>query len=98
MKIMSNLINIEVDDICHKYKIDYLGMFGSMARGEAKIDSDVDLLVRFDDNNKIGLFELDDMQREFERRYGRKVDLVTKLNKYIEPEALKDLTTLYEKK
>ena len=89
--------NVKVDDICNKYKIKYLGMFGSMARGEAGNDSDVDLLVRFDGDNKIGLFELDQIQREFERRYGRRVDLVTKLNKYVEPEAMKDLKTIYER-
>lgn len=88
---------VKVDDICQKYKINYLGMFGSMARGEARIDSDVDLLVRFDPKNKIGLFEFDQIQRDFEMRFGRKVDLVTKINKYIEPEVNKDLTTIYEK-
>ncbi|PIU73352.1 hypothetical protein CO009_02770 [Candidatus Shapirobacteria bacterium CG_4_8_14_3_um_filter_35_11] len=87
---------IKVDDICNKYKINYLGMFGSMARGDKNDESDVDLLVKFNHNNKIGLFELDQIQREFERRYGRKVDLVTKINKYIEPEMTKDLITIYE--
>ncbi len=89
--------NIRVDDICDKYNIKYLGMFGSMARNEEREDSDVDLLVKFDSKNKVGLFELDQIQRNFERRFGRKVDLVTKINKYIEPEALKDLKTIYEK-
>ena len=88
--------SIQVDDICAKYKINYLGMFGSMARGEQSPNSDVDLLVKFSDTSTIGLFELDLIQREFERRYGRKVDLVTKLNKYIEPEARKDLITIYQ--
>jgi len=68
-----------------------------MARGEAKEDSDVDLLVKFDDNSNIGLFELDRVQRDLEMRFGRKVDLVTKLNKYIQPEAMKDLKTIYER-
>ena len=87
---------VKVDDICHKYKINYLGMFGSMARGDQNNNSDVDLLVKFGKNNKIGLFELDQIQREFERRYGRKVDLVTKINKYVEPEITKDLITVYK--
>ena len=89
--------DIKVDDICDKYNINYLGLFGSTARGEAREDSDVDLLVRFDDQSQVGLFELDQIQREFEKRYGKKVDLVTKLNKYILPEAMKDLKTIYEK-
>lgn len=88
---------VRVDDICEKYGISYMGLFGSMARGEAKVESDVDLLVRFSDNSNIGLFELDRVQRDLEMRFGRKVDLVTKMNKYIEPEAMKDLTILYER-
>jgi hypothetical protein len=87
----------KVDDICDKYGINYLGLFGSVARGEQTKNSDVDLLVKFNKNNKIGLFELDNLQREFEKRLGKKVDLVTKLNKYIKPYALKDLKTIYEK-
>ena len=89
--------DIRVDDICEKYGIGYLGLFGSMARGEAGEDSDVDLLVRFDDNTNIGLFELDQIQRALEMRFGRRVDLVTKMNKYIQPEAMKDLKTIYER-
>ena len=89
--------DIRVDDICEKYGINYLGLFGSMARGEAREDSDVDLLVRFNENTNIGLFELDQVQRDLEIRFGRKVDLVTKLNKYIQPEAIKDLKTIYER-
>ena len=88
---------VQVDDICEKYGISYLGLFGSMARGEAREDSDLDLLVKFDDNSNIGLFELDRVQRDLEMRFGRKVDLITKLNKYIQPEAMKDLKTIYER-
>ena len=88
----------KVDDICDKYGINYLGLFGSVARGEQTKNSDVDLLVKFDKKRKIGLFGLTEVQSEFERRLGRKVDLVTKLNKYIKPYADKDLRTIYEKK
>jgi predicted nucleotidyltransferase len=89
--------DVRVDDICQKYGVAYLGLFGSFARGEAGEDSDVDLLVKFDPGANIGLFELDRVQRDLEIRFGRKVDLVTKLNKYIQPEATKDLKTLYER-
>ncbi len=89
--------DVRVDDICEKYGIDYLGMFGSTARGEAREDSDVDLLVRFGDDSNIGLFELDRIQRDLEIKFGKKVDLVTQLNKYILPEAMKNLKTIYER-
>lgn len=92
-----NGIKFKVDDICDKYGINYLGLFGSVARGENNKNSDIDLLAKFNNKTKVGLFELDKIQKEFEKRLGKKVDLVTKLNKYIEPYALKDLKTIYEK-
>ena len=51
-------------------------LFGSYARGEETPESDVDLLVRFDHSNPIGLFAYARMWRELEERLGRKVDLV----------------------
>jgi len=91
-------LEFKVDDICSKYGINYLGLFGSVARGEEKPESDIDLLVKFKKTNKLGLFELENLREELENKFGRKVDLVTKLNKYIEPYAKKDLKTIYEKK
>ena len=90
-------VDVRVDDICLKYGISYLGLFGSMARGEATDSSDVDLFVRFGDTTNIGLFTLDQIQRELEKRFGRKVDLVTKMNQYIQEDAMKDIKVLYER-
>jgi predicted nucleotidyltransferase len=81
-----NGLEFRVDDICSKYGIDYLGLFGSVARGEEKKDSDIDLLVKFDKKKRMGLFGLAEVQGEFEKRLGRRVDLVTKINKYIKKE------------
>lgn len=91
-------VDFKVDDLCEKYGINYLGLFGSMARGEAKEDSDVDLLVKFDNKHSVGLFKLSQIQKDFEKRFGRRVDLVTKTNKYIQPYIKKDLMTVYEKR
>ena len=83
--------------IAAQYGAHNVRVFGSVARGEAREDSDIDLLVKFDHHTNIGLFELDRLQRELEMRFGRKVDLVTKLNKYIQSEAMKDIKTIYER-
>jgi predicted nucleotidyltransferase len=50
-----------------------LAIFGSLARGQEKPDSDVDILVEFD--RPIGLFEFVSVQRYLERLIGRSVDL-----------------------
>ena len=51
------------------------GIFGSYARGEAKKDSDIDILVEID--KKIGLFDFVGIKLELEEKLGKKVDLLT---------------------
>src|SRR5205814_9065119 len=51
-----------------------LDLFGSVARGEAGPQSDVDLLVDFDE--AVGLFHFFRVQRRLEEMLGRRVDLV----------------------
>lgn len=53
-----------------------LSLFGSVARGEAGADSDVDLLAEFDPEARIGLFELGALERRLGELVGRKVDLL----------------------
>lgn len=53
-----------------------LAFFGSVARGEESLKSDVDILVDFDD--KLGLFAFVDLKKYLEILLKRDVDLVTK--------------------
>jgi hypothetical protein len=50
-------------------------LFGSAARGDDGPDSDVDLLVDFDQGSS--LFDLMRMARELETLFGRAVDIVS---------------------
>jgi uncharacterized protein len=52
-----------------------LALFGSVARDEARPDSDVDLLVEFD--RPVGLFAYVGVQEYLEGLLGRPVDLAT---------------------
>ena len=54
-----------------------LSLFGSVARGEARPDSDVDLAAEFDPAKRIGLFEYGGIAHRLEQMMGVKVDLVT---------------------
>ncbi len=87
----------KLERLCRLYKIDYLALFGSYARGEADENSDVDLLVNFQETpsllTHVGI-ENHLSDNVFDNK---KVDLVTKksLNKYIEPYIKKDLKVLY---
>lgn len=58
-----------------RYPIHRLALFGSWARGEARPDSDVDLLVEVD--GSIGL-RFVDLAEDLERVVGRRVDLVSR--------------------
>ena len=52
-----------------------MSLFGSVARGEARPDSDVDLLVEF--NRPVGLFGLVALQNRLEELLGCPVDVGT---------------------
>lgn len=54
----------------------HLSLFGSVARGEADDNSDVDLAVRLDPDARIGLFGLTGLERRLGELLHRPVDLV----------------------
>ena len=58
-----------------KFRVKSLLLFGSVARDEANAESDVDLLVEFEQT--IGLFTFVRLQRYLETMLGYKVDLGT---------------------
>jgi len=57
--------------------VDHLYLFGSIARGEARADSDVDLFFDHPEGS-IGLFQLIDIEEAAARALGRKVDITTR--------------------
>ena len=50
-------------------------LFGSISRGEANKDSDIDILVEFPKGKS--LFDLVELEMELEKVFGKKVDVVT---------------------
>jgi len=55
-----------------------IGIFGSVARGEDRPDSDLDILIDLDSDSSLTLFGLIDLEQEYSERLGQKVDLVIK--------------------
>ena len=51
-------------------------LFGSYSRGEERPDSDVDILVRYDENERISLMTITHMMNELKKAINRPVDLV----------------------
>ena len=81
--------------ICTKYGVSSLAVFGSYARGEARRDSDVDMLVSF--SRRISLITLVALEQELTELMGRKVDLHTEdgLSPYLRDRILKERQVVY---
>jgi predicted nucleotidyltransferase len=58
-----------------RWKVRELSLFGSVLRDDFRPDSDVDMLVTFDEDAAWTLFDIVTMQDELEVVFGRKVDL-----------------------
>lgn len=61
---------------CEKHGIRRLDVFGSVARGHSRADSDVDLLVTLDDSAPVTTSNLLEMAGEAEELVGAPVDFV----------------------
>ena len=48
---------VKLVEICQRYRVRELSLFGSAARGEMRAESDIDLLVEFLPNAKVDLVE-----------------------------------------
>ena len=84
-------------ELCRRYSIKELSLFGSAARGEMGPESDVDIMVEFEPGVRIGLIRFESLVEELELLAERRVDLVTKrgLKPWVRPEVLKDARVIY---
>jgi predicted nucleotidyltransferase len=83
-------------EICRQNDVSKVGVFGSMARGEANEQSDIDLIVEF--SKRKSLLALVTLERRISAALGRKVDLLTEaaLSPYLRDKILRDLQVIYE--
>jgi len=64
-----------------KYQITRIGLFGSVAKGDVRRDSDVDIIV---EQKKPDLFILGSIKVDLEKELGRPVDII-RLHKGMNP-------------
>lgn len=70
------IIEKHKEELRRRYGVKEIGIFGSFVRGEAKENSDVDILVEFE--RPIGFFKFLELEEYLSNLIGRKVDLVSK--------------------
>lgn len=66
----------ELKDFCRKHRISKLALFGSVLRDDFTLESDIDVLVVFELDAKVGFMALARAQRELSELLNRTVDLV----------------------
>ncbi|MGP8001927.1 MAG: nucleotidyltransferase family protein [Streptosporangiaceae bacterium] len=83
-------------DICDRYGIAKLEVFGSQARGAARPDSDIDVLYTLRPGRKLG-WEIEQLADELTELLGRKVDLISlrSLHPLLQPSVLAEAQPLY---
>lgn len=88
----------ELTRISHRHGVTFLALFGSSVRGEAKPDSDIDLIVAFD--NPKTLLDLAQIQREIRDSTGRNVDLLTEasISPHIRERVKSEMRVLYDRR
>ncbi|MDH6363694.1 putative nucleotidyltransferase [Enterococcus sp. PF1-24] len=64
------------EPILRKYEIKEAYLFGSVARGEATEESDVDFLIDRTDSKLVDLFIAADFREELEKALGKFVDVI----------------------
>lgn len=97
MKITDKLQKNKIAQMAKDYNVNYIGLFGSFAKGKESPDSDIDLLFDYNRDEKFSLFDLYDLQKQLEELFGREIDLVPVggLKDGIKEEVLNSVIDLY---
>jgi predicted nucleotidyltransferase len=102
MNLTPEFAKMHLDDaalaeVCRRYSVKELSLFGSAVRGEMRPESDIDMMVEFEPGVRVGLIKFESFAEELEALAGRRVDLVTRrgLKPWVRPAVLKDVRVIY---
>ncbi len=79
MKGLDQILSVLKDKMYYfrsRYQIESLRVFGSYARNEQNEESDLDLLVRFEESAQLTLIDYIDLRNELSNLLSVKIDLV----------------------
>jgi predicted nucleotidyltransferase len=79
MKQFENLFSQKhIENFCQRWNISELALFGSILRDDFSLESDIDVLVSFDQSSQTTLFDMVRMQDELSDLFERNVDLISR--------------------
>ena|SRR3989344_623874 len=87
----------KISPVLREYGVKKASVFGSVSRGDARPDSDVDLLVELG-SRPMGIYRCMQLREDLAKKLGKDVDLVSEgyINKFLEPYIRPELKTIYE--
>ena len=87
-----------ITPVLRQYNVIAASVFGSVARGEARADSDVDLLLRMG-SLPFGIWGFVALKQDLEQALRKKVDVVSEkaINPRLRKKISKDLISIYER-
>ena len=85
-------IKKEIQPILNGHDVKKAEFFGSLARGNATQDSDIDILIEFNNKKNKTLLDLASLKNDLETKLAKEVDVVTydSLNPLLEEQILKE--------
>jgi uncharacterized protein len=86
-------------ELCRRHRIRRLSLFGSVLKGTARPDSDIDLLVEFEPDAHPTYFTLARIELELSPLFGgKRIDLRTarELSRYFRDEVVREAEPQYE--
>lgn len=97
-KVKINIPRNRLVQFCQANRIRRLALFGSVLREDFGPSSDVDVLVEFDADARVGMIRLAALEIELSQILGRKVDLNTPgfLSTYYRERILSEATVQYD--
>ncbi len=96
-KIQIEIPKKKIEEFCRKHHIRKLSFFGSILGKQFGPESDVDVLVEFEQGQVVGFLRLSGMEIELSEILGRKVDLRTpaELSRYFRQDVLDSAEVQY---
>ena len=97
MELPIQVDKAQIAAFCEKHHIVKLALFGSVLTGHFSEESDVDVLVKFDQEHIPGMIRLCGMERELSEIIGRRTDMRTPndLSRYFRDEVVNNAVVQY---